>query len=200
MTRRPQKPAVAQRATSSPSSIRPPLLLHFRTYTTPPQIHTNPIRRSPYSTPHHRNTTAYSSHQPHTQHIPHNGPSKGVPRDAARVRQGRPPVHHQVQQAYVFTLFLFAKRMKEKDSEGSLYSLVVKHLLHSRQIAMSQPCSSSSSPTSTPARIGPRHDYIQFPLTFLFLYSRQARVPAHFPGRWHGLLDHGSYWLHCQAE
>ena len=143
MTRRPQKPAVAQRATSSPSSIRPPLLLHFRTYTTPPQIHTNPIRRSPYSTPHHRNTTAYSSHQPHTQHIPHNGPSKGVPRDAARVRQGRPPVHHQVQQAYVFTLSLLAKKPRKGKTRGAFIRWAQRPLI-SRQIATNRICSSLS--------------------------------------------------------
>lgn len=32
------------------------------------------------------------------------------------------------------------------------------------------------------------------------LYSRQARVSAHLTGRRHGILDHGSYWLHRQAQ
>jgi hypothetical protein len=120
MTRRPQKPAVAQRATSSPSSIRPPYC-YTSEHTSPhhqntPNPHTD-HSRLPEHTP--NRSTHLSSH--HTQHIPHNGPSKGVPRDAARVRQGRPPVHHQVQQAYVFTTFLLAKRKRKKRRAGCLH-------------------------------------------------------------------------------
>jgi hypothetical protein len=97
-------------------------------------------------------STYLSTH--HTQHSPHNGPSKGVPRDAARVRQGRPPVHHQVQQAYVFTLSLLAKQAEETIAKEHSVRWALC-LVHSRQAATSRTCPSFSS-TSTLAHIEPR--------------------------------------------
>lgn len=82
-----------------------------------PQIQSAPNPYADQSTSNHARTTYILSNKPHTTHIPHNGPSKGVPRDAARVRQGRPSVHHQVQQAYVFTLSMLVKPRKGKIKE-----------------------------------------------------------------------------------
>ena len=67
----------------------------------------SPYQFPPKATPAKRNyrihaRTPHNTHTTHTTHTSSNGPSQGIPRDAARVRQGRPPVHHQVQQAYVF--------------------------------------------------------------------------------------------------
>ena len=136
----------------SPSSIRPPLL-HFRTYTTThhkPDQHRVPTPTTPAeSTP--EQVTYSPTNQ--TQHIPRNGPSKGVPRDAARVRQGRPPVHHQVQQAYVFTLSLLAKKPRKGKNRGAFIRWA-QHPSISRQIATSRTC--SSLPPSTHARIARR--------------------------------------------
>jgi hypothetical protein len=84
----------------------------------PPQL--NFTRNIPHHTTNNQNhntdflqtTPVTRNYQPHAPIHPHapqtththkrssNGPSQGIPRDAARVRQGRPPVHHQVQQAY----------------------------------------------------------------------------------------------------
>jgi hypothetical protein len=112
-------------------------------YTTKPKLPTSRTNPPKHTTNH--------AHKPRR-----NGPSQGIPRDAARVRQGRPPVHHQVQQAYASSVPDFPLS----------FSLEIERLW-----------------------------------TFAdMLCSRQARVPAHLASRRHGFLDHGCYWLHCQAE
>jgi hypothetical protein len=123
MTRRPQKPAVAQ--------VRGSALKLLVVFNSPQLEHTPPPSQrkqllSSYTAQAQSDLRSKPPTQiPQTQHnTNHNGPSKGVPRDAARVRQGRPPVHHQVQQAYVLTLCprrspTLASKMKEAKRESS---------------------------------------------------------------------------------
>ena len=126
----------------------------------------SPYQLPPKATPAKRNyrihaRTPHNTHTTHTTHTSSNGPSQGIPRDAARVRQGRPPVHHQVQQAYASNI-PFSSRLIERERGCERIRI------------FADMCS---------------------------LYnSRQARVPAHLAGRRDGFLDHGCYWLHCQAE
>lgn len=87
-------------------SAAPPLQLSIQHHNSSSTLHHTTSKASynfgvTSNKPEHRlNNPQHTNHQ-------HNGPGQGVPRDAARVRQGRQAVHHQVQQAYVsLALFL----------------------------------------------------------------------------------------------
>jgi hypothetical protein len=103
---------------------------------------------------------------------------------------------------------------KEKPPTSRTHHSKTRQTTHTNPPQWTKPRNSSrcrASSSRTAASSSPGAASVCFPLTspfaiervcadMFYLNSRQARVPAHLPSRRHGFLDHGCYWLHCQAE